>query len=64
MSLVKKILDRNEEKFNEIDVVNDKHPYVKAFMSGAIEGYIDAAVFMYPIVLIASYYWQHKATKK
>lgn len=64
MSLVKKLLDRNQKMFYEIDVVNDKHPHLKAFGSGAIEGYVDTVVLMFPLVLAASYYWRHKATKK
>lgn len=62
--LTKKLLDWKEDRFDEIDVINDKHPYLKAFGCGAIEGCIDAAVVMYIPVLIAAYYWKHKATKK
>ena len=69
-SLVKMVLDWTEDKITEIDndIANGtneiKHPYLKAFGLGAIEGAIDGAVVMYPIVLAAGYYWKHKATKK
>lgn len=62
--LASRILDWSNDKFDEIDVSKDKHPYLKAFGCGAIEGFIDAAVVMYIPVLIAAYYWKHKATKK
>lgn len=63
LSLVKKLLDWNEEKFNEIDE-NTKHRYLKSFGSGALDGAVDMAVIMYVPVLIAAYYWKHKANKK
>lgn len=61
--LVRKVLDWTDDKFDEIDVTNDKHPYLKAFGCGAIEGLIDGAVVWFPIALGAAYYWKHKATK-
>ena len=63
-SIVKKVLDWNEEKIDEIDVTEDKHPYLKAFGHGAIDGFVDAAVLMYIPVLIAAYYWKRKAEQK
>lgn len=63
-SITKNILDWTEEKFDEIDVVEDKHPFLKAFGLGAIQGAIDGAVFMYIPVLIGCYIWKHKALKK
>lgn len=36
----------------------------KAFMSGVVEGFMDAAIIMYIPVTIAAYIWQAKATKK
>lgn len=50
--MVKKVLDWTDEKFEEIDVDNDKHPMLKAFGLGAIQGFIDGAVIAYPILLI------------
>ena len=63
-SIVKRLLDWNEEKIDEIDVTEDKHPYLKAWGHGAIDGFVDAAVIWYIPVLIAAYYWKHKAEKK
>lgn len=63
MSLMKKILDWNEEKFEEIDE-NTKHPGLKAFGCGAINGFIDSSVIWFIPVLLSAYYWKHKANEK
>lgn len=62
--LAERLLDWNNKKFDEIDVSKDKHPYLKAFGTGAIQGYIDSAVVLFPMVLAAGYYWKYKSTKK
>ena len=64
MSLVKNLLDWNERKLEEIDVINDKHPYLKAFGLGAIDGLVDGAVIAYIPLLIGCTYWRIKANKK
>ena len=64
MSLTKKILDWNEKEFEKIDETKDKHPYLKALRTGVINGFIDGAVFAYPILLACCYYWRKKAEKK
>lgn len=61
--LTSRVLDWTHEKFDEI-YPDDKHPYLKAFGCGALEGLIDGAVIWFPIALGAAYYWKHKATKK
>ena len=53
--MVKKILDWTEAKFEEIDVDNDKHPMLKAFGLGAIQGAIDGAVIAYPFLVVGAY---------
>ena len=63
-TLTERLLDWNNEKFDEIDATKDKHPNLKAAGTGAVKGYIDAAVIMYIPALILVYYWKHKATKK
>ena len=57
MSMTRKILNWTERKNEEIDVINDKHPYLKSFGLGCVEGFIDGVVVMYPI-LIGSLYWK------
>ena len=58
-SLVKNILDWTEDKFTEIqnDIVNEtneiKHPYLKSFALGAIEGAIDSLVVGGALTVIA-----------
>lgn len=58
-SLVKNILDWTENKHTEIenDVVNKtdeiKHPYLKSFGLGAIEGAIDSLVVTGALTVIA-----------
>ena len=63
MTLVKKVLNKTDEVFNNIDE-NDKHPMVKAFGCGAVDGFIDAAVLMYIPLVIGCTYWRRRATKK
>lgn len=62
--LVHTILDWNENKLGEIDIENDKHPFLKSFINGAIEGAIDSMVIWFPFVLGAAYYWGNKAKKR
>lgn len=64
LGLVRNILNKTDEVYNNIDEENDKHPYAKAFGCGAVEGIIDAAVICYPLLLVGCHYWKHKALKK
>ena len=52
--LAKKVLKWNDRKFDEIDVMKDKHPHLKAFRAGAIEGYIDAMILA-PVAYLTGY---------
>ena len=63
-SWTKAVIEKSEEVYEQIDVQNDKHPFVKAFGCGAIQGAIDAAVLMYLPLMIGVAYWKHKALKK
>jgi hypothetical protein len=60
---VRSILAKADEIYDNIDENNDKHPYLKAFGCGAVEGFMDAAVMMYIPVLIGAFYWKIKANK-
>lgn len=51
-SFVRKVLDWTDEKMEEIQDEDTKHPYLKAAGLGAIEGIIDGAVLAYPILLV------------
>ena len=63
-SVTKKILDKVDEKIKEIATdENAKHANLKLFGLGMIEGAIDGAVFMYPIV-VGSLYWSGYKTRK
>lgn len=64
MSVVKRLLDWNQKKFDEIDVENDKHWQAKSFASGAIEGFVDASVVLFPVMVAATYYWRKKFENK
>lgn len=64
MGMVKKVLDWTEKKTEEVDIENDKHPYLKAFGLGVIEGAIDGAVIMYPILVGTLFYVGYKLEKK
>lgn len=60
--MVRKVLDWTEKKFDEIDE-NTKHPYLKAFGLGAIEGAIDGAVIAYPFLVVSAFIVGHKLKK-
>lgn len=62
MGVTKAILDWVEKETNKIDE-STKHPYLKAFGLGAVEGVIDGAVFMYPILVGTLYYIGYKNKK-
>lgn len=64
MSMIKEVLEWTEEKSEEIDVENDKHPYLKAFGLGVIEGFIDGAVIAYPFLVGTLFYVGYKLEKK
>lgn len=57
--MVRKILDWVDKKFNAIDE-NTKHPSLKSFGLGAIEGVIDGAVIAYPFLLAGIFIAVHK----
>lgn len=61
--MTKEILNWTEEKLDEIDVTNDKHPMLKAFGLGAIEGFIDGAVVAYPFLVIGIWMSARKIQK-
>lgn len=61
--LAREILNWTEEKMDDIDVEKDKHPYLKAFGLGAVEGYIDGAMIAYPILLVGSFIVGRKLKK-
>lgn len=59
-NIIKWCDDKMEQAYEETD---DRRAYGKAVMSGFVEGFCDAAVVMYPVVLIACYVYQAKAAK-
>ena len=61
--LAREILNWTEEKMDEIDVENDKHPYLKCMGLGAIDGYIDGAMIAYPILLVGCFIAGRKLKK-
>lgn len=63
--ITRSVIALADKKFNEaLREEDDRKGNAKAFISGAIEGYADAALMMYPVVLIACWYWKAKADKK
>lgn len=65
MGIMRRIIDWCDDKMDDAyEEVDDRKAGGKAFASGFVEGFCDAAVIMYVPVLIACYYWQAKAAKK
>lgn len=50
--IIRNALKWCDKKTEEIDVINDKHPYLKAFGLGCIEGAIETAVIVTPILFV------------
>lgn len=64
MGSTKKVLNWTDKKFEEIvDNPDEKHPNLKAFGLGAIEGVIDGAVIAYPILLVGCFVAAKKLKK-
>lgn len=61
--ITRKILDWTDEKFDEA-IKGEKNWLLKAAVSGFVEGVVDGAVVMFPIVLGGCYYRRKKAQKK
>ena len=65
MGVTRKIINWCDNKFNEAtNEPNEAKAYKKAFVSGAVEGFMDAAVVLYIPVVVACYIWKAKAEKK
>lgn len=60
--MVRIILDWVDKKSDAIDE-NTKHPLLKSFGLGAIEGGIDAAVIAYPFLIAGTIIAAHKLKK-
>lgn len=65
MSVARALINWCDTKFNEALHEEDDHKADrKAFASGVVEGFVDAAIVMYVPVLIACYYYKNKAAGK
>lgn len=65
MGIARGLINWCDNKFKEaLHEEDDRTAGRKAFASGAVEGFMDAAIVMYIPVVIACYIWQHKAEKK
>lgn len=64
MSIAKALLNKSDELYDEALNEEGWRLTVKAGLSGIIEGLIDGAIVMYPILVGGCYYWRKKATKK
>ena len=65
MGIARSVIKWCDNKFNEALYEEDERKAgKKAFASGAVEGFVDAAVIMYIPLVIACYVWQNKADKK
>lgn len=65
MGITRSLIEWCDNKFNEaLEEQDERKAGKKAFASGAVEGYMDAAVMLYIPLVIACYIWKYKADKK
>lgn len=65
MGIARGLINWCDNKFKEaLREEDERKAGGKAFASGAVEGFMDAAIVMYIPVLIACCIWQNKAQKK
>ena len=65
MRVTRRLINWCDTKFNEaVHEENDRKANVKAFTSGAVEGFMDAAIVLYVPVVIMCHYYMNKAAKK
>lgn len=65
MRITRSLIDWCDAKFGEaLREEDERKGNQKAFLSGAVEGFADAAIIMYIPVLISCYIWKSKALKK
>ena len=51
MGIARKVIGWADKNMENIE--DSKHPYIKAFCMGAVEGLIDGAIIAYPILMAA-----------
>ena len=65
MGVTRALINWCDTKFDEaLREENDRKADTKAFVSGAVEGFADAAILMYIPVLVACYVYKAKLDKK
>ena len=65
MNVTRALINWCDTKFKEaVHEKDGRKADAKAFASGAVEGFMDAAIIMYVPVLIACYYYKNKAAGK
>ena len=64
MGVTRKLINWCDNKFEEALYEEDnREAGKKAFVSGFVEGFADAAIVLYVPVVIACSIWRYKATK-
>lgn len=64
MSVTRKLINWCDTKFDEaLHEENDRKANAKAFASGAVEGFMDAAIVLYVPVVIMCHYYMNKTKK-
>lgn len=65
MNVMRGVIDWIDNKMEEAyEEEDERKAYGKAALSGAVEGFCDAAIIMYIPVVIACYVYQAKLAKK
>ena len=65
MNVTRVLINWCDKRFNDaLDEEDERKANVKAFTSGAVEGFMDAAIVWFVPVLISCFVYKHKAAKK
>lgn len=65
LNVTRKLIDWCDTKFEEaLNEEDDRKAYKKAIVSGAVEGFVDAAVLMFVPLVISGYVYKAKLNKK
>ena len=63
MGITRKILNWTDKNVEEA-IANNEDVTKKAMVSAFVEGLVDGAVIIYPLMVVACHYWEKQSLKK